>query len=116
MCMTSGTEQPQSTQGSKLRCVGSAGEKHVLNVPGVAVVGNKRRLWLLQVSDSTVPAFPHQWADARGDVWCPQAHSREELSGLCQGSFRAHHTAQCSALWRHAGGQEASPPPQCPTA
>lgn len=110
MCMTTGTQQPQRAQGCSLQFVGWPREKHVLYVSGLTTMGNKWQLWLSQNGDSTMLVFPHQRADTCGDMWQSQAHSKEELFGLCQGSFRWH-SSVLSVLEAHREAEGVSSTP-----
>lgn len=53
-------------------------------------------LALTGVTDSPVLVFPHQWADACGKMWWPQAHGREEVFGLAQLPQRMPHSSVLS--------------------
>lgn len=112
MCMTLGTQQPQRAQGCSLQFVGWLREKHVLYVSGMTMVGNKWQLWLSQHGASTALVISHQWADTCGDMWQPQAHSKEELFELCQSSFRSH-SSVLSVLEAHREAEGVSSTPVC---
>lgn len=81
--MTSITWQPLRAQGCSVQSVGWPREKHVLNVPGMAVVRNYGRLWLSQVSDSWY--FP-----ISGQIFVGKCGGPRSTAGRrCLGSVKA---------------------------